>query len=367
MILISSLLSGCDQFPGQLAGSDTTEVVNTPDAPTLERQAFLTDIVENMLLPDHLAFMEQTIELEVAAEIFGESPTIANLENLQSAWIETTIYWKAINLFSFQDATPRLLYSSIEKHPANIISIEDFISTQDDISVEFIDKVPSTSKGFPAIEYLIFPEDGNNQTIIDQMNDIDRKDYLISLIGHLSFQAENLYLYYSPSGENYSAVIIESSSDGSDPEGSVSLLTNFIIERIEDVRLMQIGKPLGKDNDGVPDPTSVIYYLSGHSLDFAIENMKSIRKIFLSGFNDYLDSFEDQTDQEFLSQKIDTLITDILDDLEAIDIPLQQAVVETPDDVEIVYQGLSDLYILFKVDMAYRFGLTIIFGAGDGD
>jgi predicted lipoprotein len=111
---------------------------------------------------------------------------------------------------------------------------------------------------------------------------------------------------------------------------------------------------------------------AGISLDLIEENLNVIESIFTGkdgqGFDDYLDALNiDDREGHSLSTTIRQKIEKSRQSLEAINDPLQEAVLNQKEEVEQLFIDLQELTVLMKNDMMSRLGLLVIFSDNDGD
>jgi predicted lipoprotein len=329
--------------------------------PQFDREAMLTNIADEVILPAHEAFLARSAALEKEAGDFSENPTAESLTRLQESWLEAARAWKRVELYPFGGTM--LLHTSIEKRPVNEEFIENFIATEPVLDEAFIEGIGSTSKGLGAIEYLIFDPEGGDAQVLESFSDPRRGEYLAGLAANLNTRAERLGDAWAPEGGNYREAFIDAAADGADLEGSISLLSNEMIFLTEMVAREKIGVPLGKDGFGEPSPESAEGYRSGSSLDLTKANIEALQAAFEAGLDEYLSQLGGEATAEAISTQFET----VLADLEAIGPSLEEAVVTRPEDVEKAYQSLRVLVTLLKTDMANRLGITITFSDNDGD
>ena len=344
-----------------LTGCVTTAATPT----TFDRRAMLTDIVETTILPGHEAFISETEQLAQQAEQFQAEPTADNLAAVQAQWRATADQWAQIEPFGFRFTM--VVRGQIKKWPINTRFIEKFIVEQETIDEPFLDSIGSTSKGLTAIEYLLF---GSLEAPADPLtmltNQPQRMAYLVAASQNLHRKAEELYALWSAEGENQAQAFIEADFSGNELQGSISMLTNELIELSEKIANDKLNYPR-KGVYGEPQPETVESPYGNHSLPLAIANLRGLHQIYQTGFDDYLDFLALSSPDDPLSQKIDAQFTTAITALEAIDQPLAEAVLDQPETVEAAYNEVKNLLVLIKVDMANQLGVTVTFSDNDGD
>ncbi|MCB0164627.1 MAG: imelysin family protein [Anaerolineae bacterium] len=387
--LICLLLAGCASS-AQPEASETQE----PAPPTEEtvigsgfdRHALLVNMADNVIVPLLQDFEEQAAALKDATHQFRDDPTEANLEAVQQAWQQATMTWnKAIffELGSFRKPNGDLvsfmeIYNKIDKWPTNVDFIEKFIAEQEAIDEPMIDANGSTTKGLPAIEYLIFNPAGNAQVVssfTDGPAGPKRMQYLVAAAENTHSKAEELLNIWAAEGDNYAQMFINADADSGDPQASISLLVNQMTASLEDIVKRKIGHPLGKTSQAGVRPELVEAEMSGISGQLLHSNFEGFANVFNGdgsagqqlGFDDYLDYLGAEYEGQPLSKVINAQIETTQAALEAIDEPLHQAMENQPDQVELVYNEARKLIVLIKADMANHLAVTMTFSDSDGD
>lgn len=354
-------------------------------SPSFDRKAMFRDITQNVILPAHEAFVSESALLVQKVHAFQAEPTVEKLEALQAQWKQVSLAWKACELFELGPVQEVFIHNLIHKWPTNPKLIEEHLASADSIDQDLIDSIGSTSKGLPAIEYLIFwnmPEGGSDDldntailsTLTDAPDGPKRMQYLVELVKNLHHESQILLNIWEGSGNNYAEDFINADSDGGELQSSISMLTNAMVAQLEEMLKMNLGDPLGHSTYGKPQPEKVEAGRSEHSLPNLIRNLETFKIAFNGGsseeqlgFDDYLDFLDAQYENEPLSAKINAQTDAALAALKAIDGPLHVAVVEHPDQVRAAHEELKQLLVLIKADMVNHFGVTITFNDNDGD
>ncbi len=334
-----------------------------------DREAMLGNIADTMITPAHLGLIAETEELDALARQFASSPAPEALDALRAQWLRTAVAWKGVELYEFPGLL--LIHNAIERRPARIRFIEEAVAGADEDALEavnaaFVESLGSTTKGLAAIEYLIFPSEGD-EVPSDRFGDPTRRAFLTALTGNLRDKAGELYLFWAPEAGNYVRSFRQNDSEGADIQGSISLLANEMIELLEMVMRTRLGMPMGETTDGVPRPEEVESYLSGASLALMAASIESVQRAFEGGFDDYLDYLDRSPPEEDLASAIRAQLEVVLDALAEIPPPLSRAVTGSPAEIELAFESMRELLVLVKTDMAALLGITVTFSDNDGD
>ncbi len=358
IVLIIGFVVGCSS-PQESAPTEFT------------RQAMLENLVNGVILPLQEEFVAQTAVLETAAITFSSDPTAANLQTLQDEWRKTDNLWQEAHLYEFDRMM--VLHNQIAKHPADAEFINDILARDlTGLDNDFIESIGSPAKGLSAIEYLIFAEDGNNDTAFAQLTSSQsRMEYTVAATQNLHDKAQEAQTYWLPEGNDYANTFINADGGGETFNSSLSMLNNQMVAVLEIAIREKLGEPSGiADGDG-PHPKLVEAGLSGNSLAQIQHDLTTVENVFTGGdglgFDDYLDYLDAESEGVPLSQKINEQFAATHAALDAIEPPLATAVTDNPAAVQTAYDEMRELLILIKVDMANQLSVTITFNDSDGD
>ncbi len=343
-------------------------VQNTVQAQSFDRRAMLDALVLETILPLHETLATEAAELEAAGQAFQADPTEDTLADFQAAWEEASIAFEHIQVYSFQRVMPYM--TQLDSAPTNIPFIEDYIELEEPgtIDAEFVSLLGSSSKGLPALEYLIFSEDA----LADLTETQNRRDYAVAAAADIRRVADQLVTEWTPGEGGYADRFISADGEPASVRSSVSMITNEMIAGLEDVARFWLGGPLGYRNGGEPQPDLVEAPYSNTSVSKLVANLEGVQ-MALNGHEDvpsladYLDFLGAELDGEPLSEVLNAEIEALIEQLNSIDGPLQTAVVEDTATVEETYEQAVDLLQLVKTDTANQLGITVTFSDNDGD
>ncbi|MEM8533834.1 MAG: imelysin family protein [Chloroflexota bacterium] len=369
----STVVPTTPDTPTDVVEADSTSTVESSETDdNFDRQAMLQNLTDSVIVPAHEEFATRTTDLVQAAQTLSNDPTEANLEAAQQAWQEALIAWQPLMLYEVDNIRLTVARSGINKWPSNTEFIEDFIAERDTIDAEFVGGIGATSRGLPALEYLLFDSAGDNAAVLEALNERpQRMQYVVATAQALNNDAETLLQFWSPDGENYAAEFVARDSSGEVMQSAVSELSNELVNTLETLVQTRLGDPLGRSNGGEAQPELAEAALSGTSLPAIVSTIAAFQQTFTGeegmGFDDYLVSLDLDTTDQPLAERIVQQSESTITALEAIEAPLHIAVVEQPEQVEAAYEEARSLLVLAKVDMAGTLGVTLTFGDADGD
>lgn len=345
-----------------------------PGTSRFDRGAMLRNLSENVAYPLINDAAIQSEALVQSVYTFRDNPTPDTLNAVRSQWLTTSLAWERTEVVAL-DADMTLL-TQIDKWPSNEKFIEDFIAGEAAINVNFVAGSGSTSKGLPAVEYLIFHADSDDATLVSQFEEPQRMAYLVAAAENVRDNIKTLQTFWSPEGGNYVATFASAELDDGDLQSSVSMSVNELVVVLEGMVQKELAIPLGSKSYGEPFPTAAEGWRSLTSTQNLIANLEGVRFILTGdsttgvegvGLNDYLDALNATSGEVLLSQAINTQLDVAMNALEAIDQPLTIAIETHKETVEKARDELRALLVLIKNDMASQLGVTITFNDSDGD
>lgn len=351
---------------------------NPDPADNTERVAMLTNVGTNVIIPSFEAFQTAAGDLNTAAIAYAaDTKSEPKLQTLQYAWFTTALAWKTASVFTQGPIENEFLLSPIYFATTNYTGIEKAISQPGRaIDNDYIESLGAPLKGIPALEYMVFNDAGNAAVIggYTGINGAARGSYLKSLTENLKKQADNIVTKWKPGQGDYLKTFI--AADGRDINSSFGVLSNKMIDLVYTIKDERLGAPLGKRNNGTPQPNLVDGKLSGTSLPFlkaelqSVENAftgKSLKGIDGKGIDDILDKAGAKSGDVLLSKKIKDQFTTVKAKLELINSPLSTAVTAQKDLVTAAYDEVKKLQVMMEVDMINNLGVLLTFSDNDGD
>ena len=219
------------------------------------------------------------------------------------------------------------------------------------------------------MEYLLFDPVNGNTAILSNYTatSIQRLNYLMGLIQDIHSNAHQLLTAWLPSGGNYIQTFISANSN--DVNSSISFLVIQIVTFSDYVKNDKIGDPLGEYNNALTNPacsTCVETYYSNNAFACLTANYQSIYNVFF-GIGDLLNALNSTVGTETLSSAVQGKIDTVNIEINAFNVPLQQAVINDASQVTTLFNTAKYLLVLLKIDMANSLGIIIPNTDKDGD
>jgi uncharacterized protein len=321
---------------------------------TFDKVAMLKNIGNEVVQPNYSGWLTAMNQLDSDATLFDSNPTAAQLQIVQSSFIDAYKKWESCSVFEIGPAADNSMRTRVNTFPSDTAQIELNVASGDyDLDVA----KNADANGFASLDYLLFHESES------LLSDPNRMTYLLDNVQRILIQSVEV----SDKWASYQSEFEVSTT--SSAGGSISNLVNEINFEFELFKNARIGIPLGKKTLGVTQAHKLEGYYSNRSSDLAIENLRGIQDAFNGstglGFDDYLNSLKATKDGADLSNAINDLFDQIAEDLNGID--LTSTIESNPTDLETMYNRIEQLVVLLKVDMPSKLGVQITYQDNDGD
>jgi predicted lipoprotein len=345
-----------------------------------DKLSLLTNLADNYIIPSLDAYKNKIITLNIHIDSFIENPSISNLTLLRTNWEEALLNWQDIGFLDFGPSEYILLRKQTNTFPIDTTELNNFI-TLADWNLDYASSYDS--KGLQALDYLLFkPGHSESELITYFQNNTNAKNYLKALADDLN----NNINYVSDQWVTYREDFIndfevtQSNFSTNSQGSSISNIINALCLHYEFyVRRGKVGLPLGVFNgfSQLELPELVECYYSGKSTQNLVRSINSLRKYVTGssylnndnglGLDDYMDFVNAEQNTQQLSSVIDNQFLTILDEVNNINGPLNEEIINNKSQITQTYQELQQLVPYIKVDMTSALGVLITYQDNDGD
>ncbi|MGN6178600.1 MAG: imelysin family protein [Mucilaginibacter sp.] len=176
---------------------------NTTSSTTLEGEV-LTDFSNDLVNPNYQDIQAKAGIMNDAIAALVSNTTDANLITARTAWKNTRAAWESCEGFLFGPVEDFNYDPDMDDWPVNKVDLDSLLASPNPLTVADIAALPTTLKGFHAIEYIIFGVGGNRKA--SQIT-AREKTYLTSLAQSLYNTTTDLVNSWSPTSGNYTAQV----------------------------------------------------------------------------------------------------------------------------------------------------------------
>ena len=337
----------------------------TPETTNFQVQNLLRDVTNHHIIVNVTTFLNEATRMEENVDNYLSDLTEVSLETAKSQWKQTAISYGKVYTFNIGLIRDQFTHQALYNWPTVTNAVENFISNPTEVTEAYVQSLSPQAKTLSALEYLLFKTDVTS-THLEFVNSENRRNYLRYVAKELKTRAARLVHTWSTSGDNYSTTFIENTATGID--ASFSLLYNGVYNIIDTGKVTKIGKPAGLENSQNTNPEATQAHFSNTSLAILKENIESVEDVYFStqglGISNYVAHV---ADNEVLNTAIRTKINEVYAAIDAIPVPLFDAITSNPTEVETLHEKLNELAILFSVDVRSILSITITSTDNDGD
>ena len=338
-----------------------------------DKSEMLTNICDNYIIPSYNEFNIQSNSLNSKINDFITTPTISNLNTLRNQWKEALLCWQDVSFIEFGPAEYILLKNQVNIYPVDTTLVFSNINSG---SYNLQSAQNYDSKGFQALDYLLFQPGFSDQDHVDYFeNNSNARTYLQDIGNDITSNSQ----YVVDQWTSYQTTF-KSNSESNAQGSSVSNIINGLCFYHETyMRKGKFGLPLGVFNgfsqQEMPELVECYYY--GQSLPFAIRAYESMKKYINGtsyigstnsvGLDDYMDFVGATQNSTTLSSVISNQIDLIVDNLNLLNDPLSNEIMNSKPAISECYSKMQQLVPYTKVDMTSALGVLITYQDNDGD
>ncbi|HRI65522.1 MAG TPA: imelysin family protein [Polyangium sp.] len=364
---------GCVFVAGILTGG-----CSAPVEDDTTQRALMHDLATIVLYPWQSELAVEAEKVEAAVTAFCVTPNDAQLNAAQDAWRAARLPWKRAEMVRFGPVEDLRLGAAIDFWPARTDTIEAAItSAPEPITSEHIASLGTSSKGMPALEYLIFDPIGGNAAILTAIGGTDaasvkRCAYAQAVAETFANDARALETAWNAEAGGFVNQVADAgtgSTTFTSGQTAVGVIVNLLNASLQGANENKITAPFGL-NTGSPDPSVVESRFSDHSLEDLKENLIGVEEV-------YYGRHGGKTGKGLTvlvnarSAAVDTAVKQALTDAQAkvaaVPPPFRTAITGAPDSVTATHAAIRALRIRLSTDVASVLGISILLNDSDAD
>ena len=322
---------------------------------SFDQTALFTNLADELILPGYASLKSDVDAMKTAGDAFVATPTLPNLEALQTAWLQAYLQWQTMAQYEFGPAEEVFLRNSVNNFPLNVDSVEAVVASG---SYNF-DQPDRFDKGFPALDYLLYGLGNSNADVLtiyqDPMQGSKYAQYLAAVLEDIQMRVNHTYDGWST---GYADEFI--ANTGTAAGSSLSLIVNNLNQHYELIKREKLGVPSGVLTLGIANPERVEAYYSGKSKQLAVAALTAARQLYEGksaggangqGLDDFLTQINAQKNNaslnEIILQQFATAISTVSD----LDEPLSLTAQTNQSALENAYNEVSKQVVNIKTDM----------------
>ena len=343
-----------------------------------DQQAMLTNYADEIIIP---SFGEMDLRLQfldASFNAFLANPTSGLLVEVRISFRAAYERYQRCSTFGFgpgliDGIAFRTRYNTF---PTDILVINSNIENGIEARTS-----PTSTVGFPALDFLLFGEDGTTDAELvalftTDVNAANRIAYFNQLVSELSETTKQIIDGWT----SYRSTFI--SNTGTSAGSSISILVNEFNFDFENLKNFKFKIPLGKFNGGTVLPRTVEALYAGSSVRLAKEQVSRMKNLYLGvgengvgglGIYDYVLCVKPLTEGEevegllALADDISEQFLEIESVLELVPDPLSETLQTNKPVVDDAHTQMQMMVPLIKREMTSALGVQISYQDNDGD
>ena len=335
------------------------------------RQGIIQAWAEQLIAPGFENFADESLVLKEASIAFCESIDTETLQTAQNAWRQTRLAYKRTEVFAFgaHKEFPHRYGPAIDTWPAREEDILQLLNDTVELSTEKITNGGATKRGLPVLEWFLF---AHPETLIaDTIDEPRRCEMLVAVSDDLSISAQGLATRWSLDTGSFLRTLTEpEAAQGmyADTKESFTELVNRMWFIMENIQRDKLGRPLGNESNGNPQPENSESRFSSNALLDIEQNLLMVADLFeATDTRQGLISHPRMAQRQDLIDSFRAQIIKTQESLTDIPPPLLTAVIDEPQLVQAAIDDFNVLQTLIQVDFLNTLALNVTFNDADGD
>jgi len=154
LVFLFFVMTGCEPTKDSCAGN-------------FDKAAFMSNAVNNIIIPRYDSLKNSVDKLQLTIQDFCNNPAQNTLDSAQGAYYQAGNYWQKSMIFEFGPAENIQLRAKLNNFPVFVNRLEYAVQSAN-YNLE-IDSF-SFTRGFPAIDYLLFGTINSDAAVIDSFS-----------------------------------------------------------------------------------------------------------------------------------------------------------------------------------------------------
>lgn len=305
------------------------------------------------------------IETEIIyLQNFQSSKTNEDYTMVVNQWLVCAKAFAKVKVYDFGKIENLFFDQIIHSFPVNSKSIEtNILDTETVYNSEYFKTKSTLSKGLGAMEYLIYGDFDTDKSKDLLSNNSHRLNYLLAVTQEILLQTDILTNTWQ---NDYLETFINS-NETICSQNATCLAVNQLINILDVTRVTKIGKPSGIESSGNITPEKLEAFRSRSSLLLISSMLEEVKYVYQeSDVNFYL-AVNKIDNSGMISKEIANKFDEIDELIKKSNHNLHDAILTDKSTIIPIYDSLTELTILFSVDVASILDITVLPTDNDGD
>lgn len=331
-------------------------------APPPSREAVLTALVHEVVVPDTQSVVKTSQELAAAVTALASTPSLATLRGARAAFVPSLLAWKQAQCFRNGPMVETNAFVRTLFWPPRAPAIDAVLGGSASIDAAFVANLGVDARGVFALEYLLYPEQRDEGSALELFTGDAgkrRNELCRGLAANIAKYAVDAGTVLAD-GASYAARFARGA------QISLSILVNQMIGSIESLAAHRLEAVLDRQKRGTFAAKDVEGSPSGTSHRIALAVLTGNDRLFRGGKSGGLLELTRAT-APAIAERVSERYAEALGAVSALGAPLERIVTTNQTALTSAANATKALELALKVDLASALGVTITFQAGDGD
>lgn len=351
---------------------------STPAEDDTAQRSVMRDLAKIVVYPWHTELATEAATVETTVAAFCADPTAPNLVAAQNAWRKARLPWKRAEMVRVGPVEDLRLGAAIDFWPVRPDTIEAAITAAPEpITAEHIASLGTSSKGMPAIEFLLFDPIGGNAAILTSLGgqdapSIKRCAYAKALAETLANDTAALESAWNPASGAYIDEWVNAGAGSktfTSGQNGIAAMVNLLNASLQGLNENKLAAPLGLSS-GTPDATLVESRYSDHSIEELLENLHGAQEVYDGRHGDVSGqglSVLVNARSAAIDNAVKAALTEAETKISAIPAPLRTSMTTQPEAATAAHTAIRAFRIRLSTDVASVLGVSILLNDTDGD
>ena len=301
----------------------------------------LNDFSTKVVFANYTDLYTQASQLDININTFLQNPDANGLSNCRNTWISTRQAWERSESFLFGPVETENMDPDIDDWPVSQVDLDSLLNGGSSITKDYIDKLPTTLKGFHAIEYVLYGANGQKKVTEFTTRE---KSYLKGLSANLLSVTLKMKNTWDLSlSDNFARQVISAgagSSTYTTQKAAYIEIINAMTGIVEEVGEEKLNTPFVNR-----DSTLEESHFSKNSFKDFTDNIRGVKNVYMGiytiqgkGLNLYVNSLS-----KSLDAKIQLQIDNAINVLSQFSIPFGTAITRQSAAIQNAQKVLGDL------------------------
>jgi len=340
------------------------------DAPARDYGSLLASLSEQVILPEHRAFVSEADALSDAVQALVDDSNADSLASARASWRATRKAYRILDALHFGPGYTLHVSERIDVAPAEPDGIEALAAGDAEITDSTISKAGGREKGFLGLEYLLFAGSTADESVAPVLADDDfaprRRALALAMAHEIRKSAHQLADAWEPGVGGY-VTQLETAGKGSteynNQRAAVDDMVGGVAYALEVIVGVRLATPLGRKSGGTPNPSLDPTLRS----DSAVADMQAT----LAGITAMYAGEGFSAVVRAKSATLDAAVLESMSRVEAairtIPTPFGDAVVNDTQSVKNAFSSGADLKTTWNTEVSSALGATLKPSDTDGD